>query len=77
MIEVLKDKGASNNGSHPKEASDPSHPDVPPINPTEDPGIDTTIDNYHAVISLVEKLHNALDQGNIAITCFLYLKKSI
>ena len=24
----------------------------------------------HAVISLVEKLHNALDQGNIAITWF-------
>ena len=30
----------------------------------------------HAVISLVEKLHNALDQGNIAITCFLDLKKA-
>ena len=29
----------------------------------------------HAVISLVEKLHNALDQGNIAITCFLDIKK--
>ena len=30
----------------------------------------------HAVISLVEKLHNALDQGNIAIPCFLDLKKA-
>ena len=30
----------------------------------------------HAVISLVEKLHNALDQGNMAITCFLDLKKA-
>ena len=30
----------------------------------------------HAVISLVEKLHNALDQGNIAITCFLDFKKA-
>ena len=28
----------------------------------------------HAMISLVEKLHNALDQGIIAITCFLDLK---
>ena len=28
------------------------------------------------MISLVEKLHNALDQGNIAITCFLDLKKA-
>ena len=30
----------------------------------------------HAMISLVEKLHNALDQGIIAITCFLDLKKT-
>ena len=30
----------------------------------------------HAVISLVEKLHNALDQGNIAITCFSVIKKA-
>ena len=30
----------------------------------------------HAVLSLVEKLHNGLDQGNIAITCFLDPKKA-
>ena len=41
MIEVLKDRGASNNGSHPKLAPAPSHPDVPPINRTEAAPIDT------------------------------------
>ena len=35
MIEVLKDRGVSNNSSHPKEVSDPSDPDVLPINRTE------------------------------------------
>ena len=30
----------------------------------------------HAVISLVEKLYSALDEGNIAVTCFLDLKKA-
>ena len=41
MIEVLKDRGASNNGSHPKQAPAPSHPDVSPINPKEATVIDT------------------------------------
>ena len=30
----------------------------------------------HAVISLVEKLYNALDEGNIAVTYFLDIKKA-
>ena len=41
MIEVLKDRGASNNGSHPKQTSDSSHPDVPLINRTETTATDT------------------------------------
>ena len=41
MIEVLKDRGASNNGSQPKQTSDSSHPDVPPINRTETTATDT------------------------------------
>ena len=39
-------------------------------------GFRTQHSTNHAVISLVEKLLNALDQGNIAITCFLDLKKT-
>ena len=41
MIEGLKNRGASNNGSHPKQAPDPSHSDVPPINRIESNTIDT------------------------------------
>ena len=41
MIEVFKDRGTSNNDSHPKQAPDPSHPDVSRINRTEAEAIDT------------------------------------